>query len=94
MADTVKVLNFNPKVFLVGVGKAFPVYKQRFGENANGALGIGGWNADSSALKDYFKRHKEAVGREPDRWASPITSASIPIHPGCRSCIEGQFLAI
>ena len=77
VTDTAKVLNFNPKVFFVGVGTAFPVYKQRFGENANGVMGIGGWNADSPALKDYFKRHTEAVGREPDRWASPITYASL-----------------
>jgi branched-chain amino acid transport system substrate-binding protein len=77
VTDTAKVLNFNPKVFFVGVGTAFPIYKQRFGENANGVMGIGGWNADSPALKDYFKRHTEAVGREPDRWASPITYASL-----------------
>ncbi|WP_404292475.1 amino acid ABC transporter substrate-binding protein [Microvirga sp. RSM25] len=77
VTDTAKVLNFNPKVFFVGVGTAFPIYKQRFGENANGVMGIGGWNADSPALRDYFKRHTEAVGREPDRWASPITYASL-----------------
>ena len=77
VTDTAKVLNFNPKVFFVGVGTAFPVYKQRFGENANGVMGIGGWNADSPALKDYFKRHTDAIGREPDRWASPITYASL-----------------
>jgi branched-chain amino acid transport system substrate-binding protein len=42
-------------------------------------MGIGGWNADSPALKDYLKRHTEAVGREPDRWASPITYASLQV---------------
>jgi branched-chain amino acid transport system substrate-binding protein len=79
MTDTAKVLGFNPKVFFVGVGTAFPVFKQRFGQNAEGVLGIGGWNADSPALKDYFKRHVEALGREPDRWASPITYASLQV---------------
>lgn len=79
LTDTAKVLGFNPKVFFVGVGTAFPVFKQRFGANADGVLGIGGWNADSPALKDYFKRHVEALGREPDRWASPITYASLQV---------------
>jgi branched-chain amino acid transport system substrate-binding protein len=79
ITDTAKVLGFNPKAFFVGVGTAFPVFKQRFGENTEGVLGIGGWNADSPALKDYFKRHVEALGREPDRWASPITYASLQV---------------
>ena len=79
LTDTAKVLGFNPKVFFVGVGTAFPVFKQRFGANTEGVLGIGGWNADSPALKDYFKRHVEATGREPDRWASPITYATLQV---------------
>lgn len=79
ITDTAKVLGFNPKVFFVGVGTAFPVYKQRFAGNAEGVLGIGGWNADAPALKDYFRRHVEALGREPDRWASPITYASLQV---------------
>ena len=42
-------------------------------------MGIGGWNADSPALKAYLKRHTEVIGREPDRWASPITYASLQV---------------
>src|SRR6185295_12249300 len=79
ITDQSKVLNFNPKVFFVGVATAFPLFKQRFAANADGVMGIGGWNADSPALKDYLKRHTEAVGREPDRWASPITYASLQV---------------
>lgn len=79
LTDGAKVLGFNPKVFFVGVGTAFPLYKQRFGANADGVMGIGGWNADSPALQAYFKRHVEATGREPDRWASPITYASLQV---------------
>ena len=79
ITDQSKVQNFNPKVFFVGVATAFPLFKQRFAANADGVMGIGGWNADSPALKDYLKRHTEAVGREPDRWASPITYASLQV---------------
>jgi branched-chain amino acid transport system substrate-binding protein len=77
VTDTARILAFNPKVFFTGVGTAFPLYKQKFGASADGVMGIGGWNADSPALKDYLKRHTAALGREPDRWANPITFASL-----------------
>lgn len=79
ITETARVLNFNPKVFYTAVGTAFPLYKQRFGANAEGVMGVGGWNADSPALKDYLKRHVEATGKEPDRWASPVTYVSLQI---------------
>ena len=74
-----RLLSFNPKVFFTGVGAAFPLYKQRFATNAEGVMGIGGWNADAPALQAYFRRHTEVTGREPDRWASPITYASLQV---------------
>jgi branched-chain amino acid transport system substrate-binding protein len=75
--DQAKVLNYNPKVFFTAVGTAFPLIKQRFGANAEGIMGTGGWNADSPQLKDYLKRHMEANGAEPDRWANPVTYTSL-----------------
>jgi branched-chain amino acid transport system substrate-binding protein len=77
ITEQAKLLNFNPKVFMVGVGAAFPIFKQKFGANAEGIMGAGGWNADSPALKAYLKRHVEVHGREPDRWASPLVYASL-----------------
>lgn len=77
ITEQAKLLNFNPKVFMVGVGAAFPVFKQKFGSNAEGIMGVGGWNADSPALKAYLKRHVEVHGREPDRWASSLVYASL-----------------
>jgi branched-chain amino acid transport system substrate-binding protein len=79
ITDQSRVLSFNPKVFFTGVGAAFPLYKQRFGANTEGVMGIGGWNADAPDLKAYLKRHAEVIGREPDRWASPITYASLQV---------------
>lgn len=75
--DQAKVLNYNPKVFFTAVGTAFPLIKQRFGANAEGIMGTGGWNADSPQLKDYLKRHLDANGAEPDRWANPVTYTSL-----------------
>ncbi|MGA2816051.1 MAG: ABC transporter substrate-binding protein [Xanthobacteraceae bacterium] len=40
-------------------------------------MGIGGWNAEALASKEYFRRHLEMTGQEPDRWASPIIYASL-----------------
>ena len=41
-------------------------------------MGIGGWNGDSPAIKDYLARHKAGQWRqEPDRWASAVTYASL-----------------
>ena len=50
-------MSFNPKVFYTAVGTAFPLYKQRFGADVEGVMGMGGWNADSPESKDYFERH-------------------------------------
>jgi branched-chain amino acid transport system substrate-binding protein len=75
--DQAKVLNYNPKVFFTAVGTAFPLIKQRFGANAEGIMGTGGWNADSPQLKEYLKRHLEENKVEPDRWANPVTYTSL-----------------
>ena len=79
LTDTAKVIGFNPKVFFVGVGTAFPAFKGKFQANAEGVMGIGGSNANLPGVKWYIQRHKEIIGREPDRWASPVTYASLQV---------------
>src|SRR6188768_3462379 len=79
ITDTSKVLGFNPKVFFVGVGTAFPMYKGKFGAGAEGIMGIGGSDASLPGIKWYIQHHKDIIGREPDRWASPITYASLQV---------------
>jgi branched-chain amino acid transport system substrate-binding protein len=79
LTDAAKVVGFNPKVFFVGVGTAFPGFKGKFGANAEGIMGIGASNPDLEGIKWYIKHHKEIIGREPDRWASPITYASLQV---------------
>jgi branched-chain amino acid transport system substrate-binding protein len=75
--DQARVLNYNPKVFFTAVGTAFPLFKQRFKDNTEGVMGTGGMSSDSQAFKDYVKRHVEANNAEPDRWANPVTYASL-----------------
>jgi branched-chain amino acid transport system substrate-binding protein len=74
-----RISGFNPKIFYTGVGTAFPLFKQKFGANAEGVMGIGGWSGDSPAIKDYLARHKASTanGAEPDRWASAVTYAGL-----------------
>ncbi|MCC6610024.1 MAG: amino acid ABC transporter substrate-binding protein [Burkholderiales bacterium] len=75
-----RVLDYNPKVFYTAVGTAFPMFKEKFGASAEGQMGIGGIDPESPAFKAYVKRHvAETGGREPDRWANPVTYASLEI---------------
>lgn len=69
--------SFNPKVFYTAVGTALPLYKQRFGADIEGVMGTGGWNPNTPESKEFLKHHMEAFGQEPDRWAGPITYASL-----------------
>lgn len=60
-----RLAGFNPKVFYSGVGTAFPLYKQRFGKDAEGVLSFGGWPAEARA-NAYIAKLKEKKNREPD----------------------------
>jgi branched-chain amino acid transport system substrate-binding protein len=87
-ADTIlasrqsKEIGFNPKFFYTSVGTAFPLYRNVIGAGAEGVLGMGSWNGKSSAgAKAYFDAHVKKFGaqKEPDRWASGATWASLEI---------------
>jgi len=77
ITEQARALSFNPKVFYSAVGTAFPMFKQRFGPDAEGIMGIGGWNPGDPQSKAYFNRHVAETGQEPDRWAGPVTYASL-----------------
>jgi branched-chain amino acid transport system substrate-binding protein len=77
LTEQAQVAGFNPKVFYLGVGTAFPSFKARFGGKIEGVMGPGGWNADSAGIKSYVERHKAVTGKEPDAWASSVLFASL-----------------
>ncbi|MAC80939.1 MAG: twin-arginine translocation pathway signal protein [Rhodobacteraceae bacterium] len=77
MTKTAQSMNYNPKVFYISVGGAFPIYPGVADGKAEGVMAIGGVDADSPAIQDYFARHTEFVGTPPDSWASAITYASL-----------------
>ena len=75
-----KEIGFNPKFYYASVGTAFPLYKQVMGPAAEGVLGMGSWNAKSSKqAQAYFDAHVKKFNKEPDRWASGATWASLEI---------------
>jgi branched-chain amino acid transport system substrate-binding protein len=77
ITEQARELGFNPKVFYTSVGTAYPSFKQRFGSDAEGVMGMGGWNPDLPASKAYVQQHVALTGQEPDGWASPVTYASL-----------------
>jgi branched-chain amino acid transport system substrate-binding protein len=79
LTGTAMALGFNPKVFYTAVGTAFMVYKDQFKDNVDGVMGVGGVNPDTPEMQAYFKHHKEVTGQDADRWASPVTYASLQI---------------
>jgi branched-chain amino acid transport system substrate-binding protein len=73
-------LGFNPRFFYTSVGTAFPSYVQKFGAAAEGVLGMGSWNARSSAgARAYNDAHVQRFGNPPDHWASGHTYAGLQV---------------
>ena len=79
LAEQARALNFDPKVFYTAVGTSFSIFKKRLGADAEGVLGLVGWNPDKPASQAYIKRHIEMIGQEADRYASPVTYASLQV---------------
>ncbi|WP_418595663.1 amino acid ABC transporter substrate-binding protein [Ponticoccus sp. (in: a-proteobacteria)] len=77
MTKTAQTMGYNPKVFYISVGGAFPIYPGVADGKAEGVMAIGGVDADSPAIQAYFERHAAFVGNPPDSWASAITYASL-----------------
>ena len=75
-----RAIGFNPKLFYLAVGTAFPVYRDKFGKVAEGVMGLGTWNPRTSpAARAYFDAHVKRWQKEPDRWASAHAWAGLQI---------------
>ncbi|MCL4876456.1 MAG: amino acid ABC transporter substrate-binding protein [Anaerolineae bacterium] len=72
-------IGYHPDLFYATVGIAFPAYRDVFGaEVVEGTMGAGVWNPNVpiEGAQEYFDRHVEMIGQEPDRWASAACYAS------------------
>ena len=79
LTEQAQIQGLDVGAFYTGVGTAFPGFRDRFGDAAEGIMGIGGVNADDPAIADYFERHQEVTGSEPDYWASATTYAGLQV---------------
>lgn len=77
MTKTAQAMGFNPKVFYISVGGAFPIYPGIADGKADGVMAIGGVDGTSDSVKAYFDAHTTFVGNPPDSWASAVTFASL-----------------
>ncbi|WP_138469128.1 amino acid ABC transporter substrate-binding protein [Poseidonocella sp. HB161398] len=77
MTRTAQTMGYNPAVFYVSVGGAFPIYPGVADGREEGVMAIGGVDAGSPAIRDYFARHEAFAGKAPDSWASAVTYASL-----------------
>jgi branched-chain amino acid transport system substrate-binding protein len=80
-ATQAKAVEFNPAIFYTSVGTAFPFFRDRFKESAEGVLGMGAWNpkVPYPGARAYFDDHVASQKKEPDRWASAFAYASLQI---------------
>ncbi|WP_439561365.1 amino acid ABC transporter substrate-binding protein [Roseinatronobacter sp.] len=79
LTDQAIVQDFAPSVFFTAVATAFPSYYGRFGQQAEGVLGMGGVNPDDPAFQAFATAHEELSGQGPDFWASASTYATLEI---------------
>jgi len=76
-----KAIGFNPKLFYLAVGTAFPIYRDKMTPaTVEGVMGLGTWNPKTTpAAKTYFDAHVKRWKKEPDRWASAHCWAGLQI---------------
>lgn len=79
LTEQAQIQDMQVGAFYTGVGTAFPSFRNRFGDAAEGIMGIGGINIDDERIQDYIDRHQAATGQEPDYWASAYTYAGLQI---------------
>ena len=79
MTRQMQEIGFSPDMFYTTVAIAFPAYRETFGaENIEGVMGAGVWSSTIpvEGAQDYFDRHVDMWGEEPDRWASAACYAT------------------
>ncbi|SMY08856.1 amino acid ABC transporter substrate-binding protein [Flavimaricola marinus] len=71
------VVGFNPPVYYLGVGAAFPIFPGVAGTNVEGVMSLGGIDPNNALNAAYRAQHEELIGRAPDYWGSVLIYASL-----------------
>ncbi|MGR3660309.1 MAG: amino acid ABC transporter substrate-binding protein [Paracoccaceae bacterium] len=79
LTEQAMIEGLDTKVFYTAVATAFPAFLGRFGDAAEGVMGIGGVNNASDSFADYAARHMEVTGQAPDYWASGLMYATLQV---------------
>ncbi|MGY6708424.1 MAG: amino acid ABC transporter substrate-binding protein [Rhizobiaceae bacterium] len=79
LTEQAQIQGLEVGAFYTGVGTAFPPFAARFGDAAEGILGIGGINVEDPMIADYIERHEASAGSGPDFWASATTYAGLQV---------------
>jgi branched-chain amino acid transport system substrate-binding protein len=75
-----KEIAFSPRILCMGVGAAYPLYKQRMGAAVEGIMGPASWSPKSNPqAKAYFDAYVAHYKKQPDAWASGQVWASLQI---------------
>jgi branched-chain amino acid transport system substrate-binding protein len=77
IVDQARLTSYAPKMMFTGVGTFFPLFPQRFGDNAEGVVSLGGWSKDNKATMEYREKIRKIVNRDPDYWGSQIGYSSL-----------------
>ncbi|WP_294927781.1 amino acid ABC transporter substrate-binding protein [uncultured Paracoccus sp.] len=77
LTESAQLHQFNPQVMYVGIGGAFPMFQDRFGDSAVDLLTHGGLDMGNEATREYVARHEEVTGRKPDSAGSIVTYAGL-----------------
>jgi branched-chain amino acid transport system substrate-binding protein len=72
-----RLSGYNPPVFFVGVGGAFPNFPELNEGHVEGVSSMGGVTAGSPEFKAYSERLQAVMGKKADYWASPIIYATL-----------------
>ena len=76
-----KVAGYNPKLFYVALGAAWPGFKGKYKGDLEGIMGPGGWNHTMRIpdAKDFYDKFKAMHGRPVCNWSSATGYATCQI---------------
>jgi len=82
LTEQAMTLGFNPKIFFVTIGSAFPFFKDKFGDEVvEGIMGPGGWNPGIPypEAKEFHDKFLAMHGRPIDNFSGPYGYALLQV---------------
>ena len=77
LTKTAQAINYNPSLFYVAIGGAFPVFPVIAEGKLEGVMSLGGMDHSAPGMQEYFQAHNDIIGASPDFVGSAVTYASL-----------------